>query len=377
MAQYGYAVIYSISGNYNDVSPGGSSRFLAIVRNKYSSQINVRIGTQVFSVGGQFLTDVYFDANDINIDPGLTAIFAGNFTMPSQNGIIRITTYFYTAQGYVLDDTKDVAFRPYGTEPPPTVDYNLTSYIVYPASGTYSGDAEMCSFTFNAPLTIIPGVTWLVNRIVGAYVSNVIYNNATPLELQVYSKPGSFGSTDYLIRAIAYSNIAAMNRRKGSVFLAPIAWAAIGVGLAAVLGVTIIFAIKEITTLRYGPRQTTTTTTESQTTDLNAGQSAAIIDGAATVRDNGGGETTVTDSSGKTTTLPPGGVATVGQGATIIAGNSGATMTTAASTTTTTGPSNPTGAGFDITSIAKYAAIGGGILIGGTLLINLVSVFRK
>lgn len=342
--------------------------------------------TRLIKVAGEYTAygqagwPVVFENSPQWITAGQSYTFRGYFYMPSTSVMITfLAGYFVPSPGnYWLWDTQvsaNMASSGGGIPSAYSIPSNYIPYnvITYPASGVYSGDAERCIFAFNAPLTIIPGVTWLVDKLVGAYICAVIQKSATPLELMILSRPGSWGSTDYIVVATAYSNVAAMTRGNAR-YQAPIAWAVIGVFLAAIIGLTIVFSIKAITTFRYGPTQTTTTTTQPVTTNLSPGQSQAVISGSATVTAGPGGAT-VTTSSGTTTTVPPGGTATVGPGSTVVAGSGGASVTTAPQTTTVTGPSNPSGAGMG--EIVKYVAILGGVLVGGALILSAISAFKK
>ena len=100
--------------------------------------------------------------------------------------------------------------------------YTQIQDTLYPDAATYVGNAQVGVFAFTAPLTIIPGVDWIVQHMIDACVSATKQLGTKMLELQVYSKPASLGSSDYIV-SICVEDTAAVSYKR-VVGLAPLTY---------------------------------------------------------------------------------------------------------------------------------------------------------
>ena len=358
-----------ISGQYTSITyldvfpavanPGDTISVNVGVQNTYGVAIHIY-------VVGLWSTNRFIDWQDAVLEPGQEQTFTGAFVMPANSTVVEIQVWYDATDGNVHQDS-DVGHATVNVAGAYQIPSNATlqSYIIYPGASAYTGDADVASFSFTAPLTIVPGVSWLVEQLLAKFVSTCVENNATPLELKIYTQPAQLGSTNYFVQATAYSSVATRHPAMAGVVILP--WAVSLVAVIVALGILFLVAGPVIQHIIYGPTQTTTTTTQPQTLPLTPNQSMAIISGSATVTAGSGGAT-ITDSRGNKTTVPAGQTATVPAGSTVVAGSGGATVTTAAQTTTTTGPSNPQGLG-QVSDIGKYLTIGACVL-GGIVLIG-------
>ena len=162
--------------------------------------------------------------------------------------------------------------------------YNVTAFTMpagytqiqdtlYPDAATYVGNAQVGIFTFTAPLTIIPGVDWIVQHMIDACVSAAKQSGTKMLELQVYSKPASLGSSDYIV-SICVEDTAAVTYKR-VVGLAPLLIAGIIAAIILIIAIAVTIVILSEAKLKWGGtvKSNTTTTTQAQTTTLTPGQS--------------------------------------------------------------------------------------------------------
>lgn len=348
------------------VNPGDTVTVSVTVKNLYYLPMTIE-------VVGTYDTNRFINWLPLTLDSGQQGTVTGQFIMPANSTIIDIMVYYYGSDGYEYQDSEQlVTVNSQGSYQVPS-DYALKIYTLYPDAAFYTGDAQSCSFTFTAPLTIIPGVEWLVQNMLGAYVNACLTNGVTPLELKIYTRPAVLGSTDYLVQLVGYPTVAP---RRNPAALAVIAWAAIIGGIALAIGIVIIFAIKAVTEYRYGPPTTSTTTTQPQTQNVKPSQSFTVTSGTATITNGATPSQVVNSKSGQTTTIPPGGVAILGPNDTFVAGEGGASAYIPAQTTTLTGPSNPQGTDT-AGDIAKYVAIGAIAIVGSIALIAAFQAFGR
>jgi hypothetical protein len=347
-------------------NPGDQLQVFVTIKNIYTSTVHAYV---VGTVSG----NRFIDWSDVYLDPGASFEISGDLTMLANTLLAQVAIYYDGSDGQVYQDgnTASITINPTGTTYQIPSDYTLYSYVLYPAAGVYNGNADSVTFSFTAPLTVIPGVSWVVDQLLGLYVSKCIEGGYTPLELRIWSKAAVLGSTDYIVQAIAYSN----NPSSRSIARNPIVLAAVIGGIVIVLGIEAIFIIKSLTSYRYGPQTTTTTTTQPVTKTLPQGQSISNTS-PIVVQDNGGGDTVSTDSTGKKTNLSAGQTATIPAGSTTVAGSKGMTVTIPGETTTLTGPSNPQGTDT-VTEVFKYIAIIGGIVVAGVIAIAIAQSFGK
>ncbi len=351
-------------------APGEPVSISTTIKNIYSDFIHIY-------VVGLVSTTRFIDWQEAWLQPGETQTFSGSFNMPDSAAVIEINVLYEGSEGETYFDTEKAlrTINSLGAYQIPST-YTLQNYIIYPGAASHVGDeVSIATFGFTAPLTVIPGVDWLVDQMLGRFVQACVERNAEPLELRVYTEPAILGSTNYIVQAIAISNVA-MRAPVKFAFAAipPAAWVAIGVFLFGTFAF-IYFETLAITTMIYGPKVTSTTTTQPQTKTLDPGQSFAVTSGAVPITAGSGGGT-ATDKDGKVTKVPPNGVVVLGPGGTFVAGSGGATANIPAQTTTTTGPSNPKG--LDTTAdMVKYVAIGLGVVAAALLGVAAIQAFGK
>jgi len=299
--------------------------------------------------------------------------------MPSDATVVNILTYYYGNDSYYhFDNESNETINSVGSYQIPS-DYKLGQYVFYPYSSYYEGkEVQVCTFAFSAPLTIIPGVSWLVEKMIGTYVNGCIQNNAVPIQLNVYSRPGGLGSTDYIVQATATQKSVVTYQKPA--MLAPLAWGLI-VGVAIGIGVVIVTSDLNIFNKVWGDdkddtNSTTTTTTEPTSGNLKPGQSLAVDNGQTTV-ENGSAPSTVVDEEGNTSTIPADAKVVLGEGDTFVAGENGANYTTGATTTTTTKGNTPEEESSSITDTVKFVAISGMVVAGTLALASVIKSFRK
>ena len=312
---------------------------------------------------------------DIQLQPGESRRLTGTFIMLSQATVVNLYVQYLGSDQNFHDDINNcrTTINESGSYQIPS-NYTLDQYIFYPDSVRYRGEmVESCTFQFNAPLTIIPGVKWLADKMLSAYVSSCVQNGAIPIELKIYSKSGDWGSTDYIVQATAAPKAATY--RNPATALPVIAWVAIIPVCLAIMAVGLAFVIMQMTNYRYGPEQTTTTTTQPQSGTVGPNQSLAVSSGAATVKVGASGGV-VTDSLGNSRNILPNTTVVLGQGDTYLDGGAGSLYETAAQTTITKSPSNPKGEDT-ISNTIKWVAIGGIVLVVALVGIAALQAFGK
>ena len=183
--------------------------------------------------------------------------------------------------------------------------YTQIQDTLYPDAATYAGNAQVGIFTFTAPLTIIPGVDWIVQHMIDACVSAANQFGTRMLELQVYSKPASLGSSDYIV-SICVEDTAAVSYKR-VVGIAPLIIAGIIAAIILIIAIAVTIVILSEAKLKWGGtvKSNTTTTTQAQTATLTPGQSMVNTAPGLTVTAGAGGAT-VTSSDGTTTNIPAG-----------------------------------------------------------------------
>jgi hypothetical protein len=375
------AVPYTQQGTYTNIyeiiapsimTPGVNVPVKVHVQNIFNGALHM------YCVG-LYDTNRFIDWQEVTVNPGDAGEFAGSFTMPDHSTVVRIQMFYdaIAEDGSVYqqqDSERLVTVNAQGQFVVPE-GFDLQTYTLYPAAAWYNGDATFGAFGFTAPLTILPGVSWLVEQMLAQYVSRCLQNGATPLWLKIYTRPGMLGSTDYIIECAAFSSAAGF---RGPSKLAVIALAAIIGGILVAIGVLVVLETKFLNEGKYGPQVTTTTKTEASQQTLNPNQSFGNPGGTVTVTDGGDGKTVATTSSGQKITFTPGQAINIPAGSTVVAGAKGASVNIPASISTYTGPSNPSGAGSNpVTDTVKWVAIGA-VAIGVTLLgLALVQGFGK
>ena len=177
--------------------------------------------------------------------------------------------------------------------------YTQIQDTLYPDAATYAGNAQVGIFSFTAPLTIIPGVDWIVQHMIDACVSAANKFGTRMLELQVYSKPASLGSSDYIV-SICVEDTAAVSYKR-VVGIAPLIIAGIIAAIILIIAIAVTIVILSEAKLKWGGtvKSNTTTTTQAQTTTLTPGQSMVNTAPGLTVTAGAGGAT-VTSSDGTT-----------------------------------------------------------------------------
>jgi len=306
----------------------------------------------------------FIDWVGVTINPGEQRTVNGSFNMPNYNTSFNIAIWYTDNNGeYHQDDgifTGNIKLVS-------QINYVLQSDITYAAYGTYSGDFERCTVTFTAPLTIIPGVSWLINQILNLFRIACIANKAIPLEMKVFTAPGSFGSTDYKIEFSAYSNVAT---RQPVAFVFTIKWAAL---IAAVLIVGMLtFTVVSVSHDIHQPK--VVVNQSEQTRHLPANASFSNLGPANDIVTAGADGATITTKDGDKITVQPGMTATLPIDATVVFGSSGGDVYIPAYQSST-GPSiNPTPT--DWTKVAKYGAIGLSVFAGAMLVSQLVTAFK-
>ncbi|MDD5703275.1 MAG: hypothetical protein PHU23_14655 [Dehalococcoidales bacterium] len=382
MGQGNYAHIEIVQAdafhpNYDDVVVS------LIIRNLADVPISV-FGQITYTAGGESYAVDYNSPQYGTIDPGVSFLVLASFKMPDQDVVVNGYSSYYGSDGEWHNDGVYATTVHLENQNIIPSGYAYSRRILYPAAATYNGYYEIGTVKFNAPLTIFPGVTWIVDKLLGSFLSACLSNGGTPLEMRIFEKTGAVGSTDYIVQFLAYAGSGEVGHYTGGVghrvAIAPLIMAAvlaaIGVILVGVIGRAVIGAIKSGTEYRYGPQAEVKTTTQPATKELNPGQSMAATGGTIIVTDKGGGDTSVTNSTGNTVKLSPGQSASVASGGTVVAGSQGATVNIPGGVTTTTGPSNPQG-DDTVGNIVKYVAIAGGVLVLGLVAIAAFQSFGK
>ena len=365
-----YSQIISINSP-SSANPGETVNVSVVVKNTYSSSIKFLISGIVEN------TNRFIDNVEVIIPSGSSKTLTGSFVMPSNATVINVLTYYYGNDNeYHFDMEANQTINAVGSYQIPS-DYKLGQYVFYPYSSYYIGkEVQMCTFAFSAPLTIIPGVSWLVNKMIGAYVNGCVQNNAIPIQLKVYSRPGGLGSTDYIVQATATPK--SVVTYQNPAMLAPLAWGLIIGVVAGVVGITLLASSIYVAYLTWGGDRsnTETTTTEPTEGDLNPNQSLAIDNGQTTIQ-NGSSPSTVVDEEGNSSTVPAGGNVILGPGDTFVAGDDGATYTTAGVTTTTKSPASLEEKESSIMDTIKYVAISGMVIAGTLAIASVIKSFKK
>ena len=354
---------YSANGTYVQIvdvtaptvqAAGQDVHVTVTLKNLYSDLVN-------FQVVGLFGTTRFIDWQIISLSGNQQGTVTGVFSMPNNATIVRIQVFYTGTDGVLYEDAEQlITVNLQGAYQIPS-DYTLESYVLYPDAASYSGDASVGIASFEAILTIIPGVTWLLDRILGVYQAACLSNGAIPLEMRVYTRPDILGSTAYIVQFVAGNAVAS----RGPAFLGPVALAAI---IAIVLGAIILtWKLETIFTTQFNA---TKTTTYQQPQDVNVkpGGSFSPQNGSVPIT-NGNTPSTIKKADGITISVPANATVTLAPGDVFVPGAGGAVAHIPGLTTTieSTPQENP------LTSTVKWVAIG---IIGVVGLIAAIAAFQ-
>lgn len=208
-----------------------------------NGSLGVFLGTGLV---GQFVSKFTVVTRDIHFDAAVdwvTSSIQGEFTIPSG---AEIGQTYSVAFKIVADDgaedtdidwgVLEVVLDGNGVEP----GFQMITNYIYPSAPAYAGNAERCEFEFNLTPEQIPGTSWTQQRIVQEFEQKVRDEGAEMLELQVYEDTSPTLYTKYKVIATSTAS--------------PVPWNLI---IVAVLGIlfliAIVFAVKSVTDLWYGP----------------------------------------------------------------------------------------------------------------------------
>jgi len=347
--------------------------------NKYSSPISM-MGIIEYEVNGVKQEVEYTTPTSETVNPNQSMLIAGRFTMP--NGEVKVVarTAYYVGDGeWVEDDYAEASIMVNGSDVIP-YGFIYKKRIIYPAAADYAGPYNIGTIRFNALLTIVPSMTWIYENLAGKFIQYSNQEDMVPLEMRIYTKSGSWGSTDYIIQFYAYSTVSQRNAGPVTAPVPILAILSLFVGLLAVVGIFV--AILNATSSEEGSnykRKETTETTNDQDIPIGPRKIMTVLDREGVVTDDGGGDTKVTTPDGNTHTIDAGDSASFPAGSIIIGGTKGATVSLPGQTKYIKEESEETTTKKGTTdwgNIVKTAAIGLGVLGGAILIGNLVSVFK-
>lgn len=377
-----YTSIISVEAP-SSAAPGSMVEVSVAVENIYSQTIHILV------VAIRDKWERFID-QDAWISPGAENRFAisGSFQMPDADvASIRIMVFYDagTEQDLVPvwvqdgDDYLVTVSNPSSQVYVIPPEYTLQSNILYPAIATYDGYAEMCTFGFTAPLTIVPGISWAIDKMLGEFPRVCSLRGATPLELRIWTTPAQLGSTHYIVQAMAYPNTV---QRKAvplvPIILVPaapagaIAWG--GIILAIVIVIGIAAAGFSIVSVINASKVKTTTTQNPYDETVPANQSFTNVSGTGLTGDAGSKGATVSDKSGNTTKIPAGQSFVIPAGGNAVDSGGGNTVIHIPGGTTTI---EKPGEVPVITDTVKYIVIGALGIVGVVGLIAAFQAFGK
>ncbi len=331
-----------------------------IIRNNYTSDISIR-GEIKIEYDGQFYPIAYTtDPSDQVVSPDSTYLLQGNFNMPDKAVKVHGYSYYYDSDGNWVEDGHLVTTVKLWSGSIPS-DYAYSSRVVYSAAADYIGDAEICTVAFKA-MTAIPGVSWIIESFIGRFMEGCLDNNAVPLEMRIFTKPGIFGMTDYLVQFYAYPTVSGRSAVMNPLLLI-IPWGLVlKFAISLAVGIFSIIGIQKLTDYNESKKLKTTTTTAPVDKNLGPGQSLTA-NTPAYITDLGGGGTVVSSPDGSTIYLQAGQTATVPAGGTAVGGLKGARVSLpGGSTVTEAEPEKEQGV---IESTVKWVSIGAIVVVAG------------
>ena len=180
--------------------------------------------------------------------------------------VYSVKVVLETSDGKRDDEVKGSAFKIDSAatpEDPGVGQYRVVKDYTYPYAETYVGEASQCTYEFNIPMAQMPGMDWISKKILDAHEEEVEEQGSRMLHIKVSERDQGLTSKDYLVVATAtvpketagqeYTTQGIVSLRRVTPQLAPAIWAAIILGVLAVIFIFgVAYTIKETRTFLWG-----------------------------------------------------------------------------------------------------------------------------